>query len=191
VIAPARRTNSGTGQTQGQGQTQAPAQAQAQGQAPAQAQTPAQSQTPAQAQTPAQHRHRKSDSSRLPDASPDKIDVAGVRLGMSPDEVRAILKFQESCRTTMESTEALGHSTRPRAPAADGQRALCEHHCTWLRRRLLLSGAPARTANRTRSCSHPSRAGGRWQLSTRWGTHPQIAVLETALEHLQNRLCAG
>jgi hypothetical protein len=44
----------------------------------------------------------------LPGAAPDKIDVAGVRLGMSPDEVRAILKSKK-LPDYYESTEALGH----------------------------------------------------------------------------------
>ena len=44
----------------------------------------------------------------LPDASPAKVDVAGVKLGMSPDEVRAILKSKKLL-DYYESTEALGH----------------------------------------------------------------------------------
>jgi hypothetical protein len=44
----------------------------------------------------------------LPDVSPDKVDVAGVKLGMSPDEVRAILKSKK-LPDYYESTEALGH----------------------------------------------------------------------------------
>ncbi len=43
----------------------------------------------------------------LPDVSPDKVDVAGVKLGMSPDEVRAILKSKKLL-DYYESTEALG-----------------------------------------------------------------------------------
>jgi hypothetical protein len=87
VIAPAP-------QTQTQAQTQA--QAQAQTQAPAPAPVPAQALTQAQVTAPA-----------LRDASPDKIDVAGVRLGMSPDEVRTILKSKK-LPDYYESTEALG-----------------------------------------------------------------------------------
>jgi hypothetical protein len=44
----------------------------------------------------------------LPDVSPDKVDVAGVKLGMSPDEVRAIFKSKK-LPDYYESTEALGH----------------------------------------------------------------------------------
>ena len=44
----------------------------------------------------------------LPDVSPDKVDVAGVKLGMSPDEVRAVLKSKK-LPDYYESTEALGH----------------------------------------------------------------------------------
>jgi hypothetical protein len=88
VIAPAPQT-----QIQAQGQIQAPAPAQAQ------AQTQTQTQTQAQAQVTAP---------ALPGASPDKIDVAGVRLGMSPDEVRAILNSKK-LPDYYESTEALGH----------------------------------------------------------------------------------
>jgi hypothetical protein len=44
----------------------------------------------------------------LPDVSPDKVDVAGVKLGMSPDEVRAILKSKKLL-DYYESTETLGH----------------------------------------------------------------------------------
>jgi hypothetical protein len=45
----------------------------------------------------------------LPDTSPDKVDVAGVKLGMSPDEVRAILKSKRLLNY-YESSETLGHS---------------------------------------------------------------------------------
>jgi hypothetical protein len=44
----------------------------------------------------------------LRDASPDKVDVAGVKLGMSPDEVRAILKSKK-LPDYSESTEALSY----------------------------------------------------------------------------------
>jgi hypothetical protein len=40
--------------------------------------------------------------------SPDKIDVAGVRLGMSPDQVRAVLKSKKLLNY-FESTETLGN----------------------------------------------------------------------------------
>jgi hypothetical protein len=43
----------------------------------------------------------------LSDLSPDKVDVAGVKLGMSPDEVRAILKSKKLL-DYYESTETLG-----------------------------------------------------------------------------------
>jgi hypothetical protein len=41
-------------------------------------------------------------------ASPDKIDVAGVKLGMSPDQVRAVLKSKK-LHDYHESMETLGH----------------------------------------------------------------------------------
>jgi hypothetical protein len=44
----------------------------------------------------------------VPDVSPDKVDVAGVKLGMSPDEVRAILESKK-LPDYSESTEALGY----------------------------------------------------------------------------------
>jgi hypothetical protein len=44
----------------------------------------------------------------LPDVLPVKVDVAGVNLGMSPDEVRAILKSKKLL-DYYESTETLGH----------------------------------------------------------------------------------
>jgi hypothetical protein len=43
-----------------------------------------------------------------PSVSPDKIDVAGVKLGMSPDEVRAVLKSKR-LREYNEATETLGY----------------------------------------------------------------------------------
>ena len=56
----------------------------------------------------------------LPGASPDKVDVAGVKLGMSPDEVRAILRSKK-LSNYYESTDALGHvdpiQSAPRAAA--------------------------------------------------------------------------
>jgi hypothetical protein len=58
----------------------------------------------------------------LPDA-PDKVDVAGVKLGMSPDEVRAILKSKKLVGY-LESTETLGgfDSTRGALqPIANGR----------------------------------------------------------------------
>jgi hypothetical protein len=48
------------------------------------------------------------DVSPAQDASPDKVDVAGVKLGMSPDEVRAILKSKK-LPDYSESTEALSY----------------------------------------------------------------------------------
>ena len=44
----------------------------------------------------------------LPDGSQDKVDVGGVKLGMSPDEVRALLK-SKNLADYYESTEALSH----------------------------------------------------------------------------------
>jgi hypothetical protein len=58
-------------------------------------QTPPQQQTPAQASSP-------------PEVSPDKIDVAGVTLGMSLDEVRAVLKSKR-LREYNESSETLSY----------------------------------------------------------------------------------
>jgi hypothetical protein len=43
----------------------------------------------------------------LPDASPEKVDVAGVNLGMSPDEVRAVLKSKKLLNY-YETSETLG-----------------------------------------------------------------------------------
>jgi hypothetical protein len=87
---------------------------QAQISAPAQIPTPSQIPTPAQvpARVPA-----------LADVSPDKVDVAGVKLGMSPDEVRAILKSKKLWNY-YESTETLGQidSTKDaRQPIAGGR----------------------------------------------------------------------
>lgn len=67
---------------------------------PAQTQMPSQAQIPTPAQIPA-------GVPALADVSPDKVDVAGVKLGMSPDEVRAILKSKKLW-TYYESTETLG-----------------------------------------------------------------------------------
>ena len=83
--------------SKGAGAVIAPA-PQAQIQTQTQAQPQAQTQPQPQVTAPA-----------LPDVSPDKIDVAGVKLGMSPDEVRAILKSKK-LPDYYESTEALGHS---------------------------------------------------------------------------------
>lgn len=44
----------------------------------------------------------------LPNVSSDKVDVAGVKLGMSPDEVRAILRLKK-LSNYYESSDALGH----------------------------------------------------------------------------------
>jgi hypothetical protein len=65
-----------------------------------------QTQTQAQAQTQAQTPVAAPAS---PDVSRDNVDVAGVRLGMSPDEVRAILKSKK-LSNYYESTDALGHA---------------------------------------------------------------------------------
>jgi hypothetical protein len=98
VNAPAPQTQTQT-QTQAPAPTQAPASTQAATQAQTQTQAPTQARAQAQAQATAP---------ALPDVSPDKVDVAGVRLGMSPDEVRAILKSKK-LPDYYESTEALGH----------------------------------------------------------------------------------
>jgi hypothetical protein len=55
---------------------------------------------------PASQAHTQVGGPALPDA-PDKVDVAGVKLGMSPDEVRAILKSKKLFGY-YESTETLG-----------------------------------------------------------------------------------
>jgi hypothetical protein len=76
-------------------------------------QTQTQTQTQAQAQTQAA-------APASSDVSRDTVDVAGVKLGMSPDEVRAILKSKK-LSNFYESTEALGHvdpaqdASQPRA----------------------------------------------------------------------------
>jgi hypothetical protein len=61
---------------------------------------PPQSQPPQPSQTPAQ--------ASPPRVSPDKIDIAGVKLGMSLDEVRVVLKSKH-LREYNESTETLGY----------------------------------------------------------------------------------
>jgi hypothetical protein len=50
----------------------------------------------------------------LPDVSPDKLDVAGVKLGMSVDQVRSVLKSKK-LRDYYESTETLGHPESAKA----------------------------------------------------------------------------
>jgi hypothetical protein len=54
--------------------------------------------------------------------SPDKIDVAGVKLGMSLDDVRAVLKSKKLL-DYYESMETLGHfdSTKVAQPIASGR----------------------------------------------------------------------
>ncbi len=75
---------------------------------PAQAEAPA----PAQAALPAPP---------LADGSPGKVDVAGVRLGMSVDEVRAVLRSKK-LHDYYESGETLGHGDSPKAaPTAGGR----------------------------------------------------------------------
>jgi len=109
VVAPAPQP-----QTQAQAQTQTQAETQTQAPVPVPALAPAQAPALAQAQVTAP---------ALPDASPDKIDVAGVRLGMSPDEVRAILKSKK-LPDYYESTEALGHFDSTKGamqPTANGR----------------------------------------------------------------------
>jgi hypothetical protein len=62
--------------------------------------SPPQPSPPQPSQTPAQ--------APPPGVSPDKIDVAGVKLGMSLDEVRVVLKSKQ-LREYNESTETLGY----------------------------------------------------------------------------------
>lgn len=57
---------------------------------------------------PAAPVQKQAAASELNRASPDKIDVAGVKLGMSPDEVRAVLNSKK-LHDYHESTETLGH----------------------------------------------------------------------------------
>ena len=111
VVAPAPQPQT---QTQAQAQTQTQAETQTQAPVPVPALAPAQAPALAQAQVTAP---------ALPDASPDKIDVAGVRLGMSPDEVRAILKSKK-LPDYYEATEALGHFDSTKGamqPTANGR----------------------------------------------------------------------
>jgi hypothetical protein len=59
----------------------------------------------------------------LPEVPPDTVDIAGVKLGMSPDEVRAILKSKK-LPDYSESTEALGYLDSTKGaiqPIADGR----------------------------------------------------------------------
>ena len=62
---------------------------------------------------PASQPQTQSATPALPDVSPDKVDVAGVKLGMSPDEVRSILKSKK-LPDYYESTEALNHVDSPK-----------------------------------------------------------------------------
>ncbi len=57
---------------------------------------------------PAPQVQKQPRSPALPDVSPDKLDVAGVKLGMSLDEVRAVLKSKKLL-DYYESMETLGH----------------------------------------------------------------------------------
>jgi hypothetical protein len=57
----------------------------------------------------------------LPDISPDKLDVAGVKLGMSVDQVRSVLKSKK-LRDYYESTETLGHPASAKAAQSVGGR---------------------------------------------------------------------
>jgi len=65
---------------------------------------------------------RQAGAPALPDVSPDKIDVAGVKLGMSLDDVRAVLKSKKLL-DYYESMETLGHfdSTKVAQPIASGR----------------------------------------------------------------------
>ena len=62
--------------------------------------------------TPAAPAQSPAEARTLPEASPDKIDVAGVKLGMSVDEVRRVLRSKQLL-DYYESTEILArlHST--------------------------------------------------------------------------------
>jgi hypothetical protein len=55
---------------------------------------------------PAPAVQKQSRAPALPEVSPDKVDVAGVRLGMSPDEVRVVLKSKKLLNY-YESTQSL------------------------------------------------------------------------------------
>jgi hypothetical protein len=57
---------------------------------------------------PASPAHRPAGAPTLNNVSPDKIDVAGVKLGMSPEQVRAVLKSKKLLNY-YESAETLGN----------------------------------------------------------------------------------
>jgi hypothetical protein len=57
---------------------------------------------------PASQAQKQGGAPALPDASPDTVEVAGVKLGMSPDEVRTVLK-SKNLSDYYESTETLAH----------------------------------------------------------------------------------
>jgi hypothetical protein len=69
---------------------------------------------------PAEPAPKQASGAPLPGVSRDKIDVAGVKLGMSPDEVRAVLKAKKLSGYS-ESMETLGHgeSTKSSSPPAN------------------------------------------------------------------------
>src|ERR1700737_2170088 len=72
---------------------------------------------------PASQAQKHAGTPALADVTPDKVDVAGVKLGMSPDEVRAILKSKK-LMDYHESTETLGHFDSARdalQPIANGR----------------------------------------------------------------------
>ncbi len=72
---------------------------------------------------PAPPPQRQAGAPALPDVSPDKIDVAGVKLGMSLDDVRAVLKSKKLL-DYYESMETLGHfdsTKRAMQPIASGR----------------------------------------------------------------------
>jgi hypothetical protein len=61
---------------------------------------------PPAAAIPAAIPQKPVESPGIPDTSPDRIDVAGVKLGMSPDEVRSVLR-SKNLPSQLESTETL------------------------------------------------------------------------------------
>jgi hypothetical protein len=83
--------------------------------------TPSPAATPAPG--PAAMPRPPAESPAAPDSSPDRIDVAGVKLGMSPDEVRAALRAK-NLPAQSESTEALtlfDAAKHARQPIANGR----------------------------------------------------------------------
>jgi hypothetical protein len=65
---------------------------------------------------PTSQAQRQAAAPALPETSPDRVEVAGVKLGMSPDEVRAVLKSKRLL-DYYESTQTLGHTASDRGGA--------------------------------------------------------------------------